>query len=486
MQKNIYALLLVLLLSLGCSKDEEPPMEVDITGYPPQISQIISNKCSTAGCHNDASKVAAAGLSLSTWDKMFEGSRGGSPVIPFRPDQSFMLFFLNTDPNLGITLSPTMPINQPALSAAEYKTMENWIADGAPNADGEIKFADNPARRKFYVTNQGCDMVAVFDAETQILMRYIDVGSKDEIESPHQVKISPDGKYWYTIFFAGNTIQKYDATDDSFVSEADIGTGSWNTFRISADGQFAYVVNWSANGSVAVVDLETMTLETTIVGNGLLQWPHGSMVNPMNGHLYVTAQHGNFIYKIDISDLDNPVVEKVTMNEFSPTTISWLNAHEMEMTPDGSKYFVTCEGTDEVRLMDSTADTLISIIPTGNFPQEMALSEINPYLFVTCTEDADTYPGKVGSVHVIDYTDNTLVKTIYTGYQPHGIAVDDQEQLVYVAHRNINADGPAPHHSTDCEGRNGYVTVIDMNTLELVEGSKVEVSVDPYSLAIRG
>jgi YVTN family beta-propeller protein len=417
---------------------------------------------------------------------MFEGSRGGSPVIPFRADQSFLLFFLNTNPDLGITLAPTMPINQPALSAKEYKTISDWIIAGAPNKEGQVKFADDPSRRKFYVTNQGCDLVAVFDAETQILMRYIDVGTKDEIESPHQIKVSPDGKYWYTIFFSGNTIQKYDAIDDSLVSETEIGTGSWNTFRISSDGKYAYVVNWSANGSVAVVDLENMELVKTIVGNGLFQWPHGSMINTANNNLYVTAQHGNFIYKVDIADLDNPVISKVTLNDVSPTTISWLNAHEMEMAPDGSRYFVTCEGSDEVRIMDAIADTLMGIIPTGNFPQEMAFSETNPYLFVTCTEDGETYPGKIGSVHVIDYITNTVLKTIYTGYQPHGIAVDDQEQLVYVAHRNINTNGPAPHHSTDCEGRNGYVTVIDLNTLELMEESKVEISVDPYSLSIRG
>ena len=484
LQNNFIKFVAVFLLFISsCKKDDSPSF--DSKNYPEDIGEIILNKCATAGCHNDISAAGAGGLSLTSWDKLFEGSRGGSSVIPYRADQSFMMFFLNTDPNQGIVLPPTMPFNAPPLSQEEYLNVQNWITNGAPNKDGLVKFSDDATRRKFYVTNQGCDMVSVFDAETKILMRYIDVGSSTDIESPHQIKVSPDGKYWYTIFFAGSTIQKYDATDDSFVSEADIGVGSWNTFRISSDGKTAYIIDWAPSGSIAIVDLENMQLIEKYTGSGLFELPHGSMVNNANNTLYVTAQHGNFIYKVDIIDIENPNIEKVSLNDNSPTTISWLNPHEIEMTPDESKYFITCEESNDVRIMNTETDTLLGIIPTGDFPQEMSMSKTNPYLFVTCTEDLTTYPGKIGSVHVIDYTNNTLIKTIYTGYQPHGISVDDEENLVYISHRNINSNGPAPHHSTDCAGRNGYVTIIDMTTLELVDDYKVEISVDPYSVAIR-
>ena len=470
-------------LIASCGSDPDPVF--DSRDYPEEIGQIMIGQCATAGCHNEASHVAAGGLSLENWEALFVGSRGGSPVIPYRPDLSFMMYFINTDPSQGVVLSPTMPFNRAPLSAEEYAAMHDWIVNGAPNKEGKVKFADDAMRRKFYVTNQGCDLVSVFDAGTQTLMRYIDVGSKEAVESPHMVKVSPDGKYWYTIFFSGTSIQKFSAVDDSFISETEIGIGSWNTFRISSDGQYAFVVNWSASGSIAVVDLESMQLIETYAGSGVFEWPHGSMLNSTDDVLYVTAQHGNFIYKVDISDIANPIIQKVALNESSPTTISWLDPHELEMVPDGSKYFVTCQESNEVRVMNASNDSLIAVIPTGTFPQEMALSHDRPYLFVACTEDVVSYPGKVGSIHILDYSTNTLIKTIHTGFQPHGIAVDDVEGLVYIAHRNVNSNGPPPHHSTDCDGRNGYVTMIDLNSLELVDAYKVEVSVDPYSVAIR-
>jgi DNA-binding beta-propeller fold protein YncE len=472
-----------ILLSTSCGNDPDPVF--DSRDYPEEIGQIMINTCATSGCHNDLSYVAAGGLNLTNWESLFEGSRGGSPVVPYRPDQSFLMFFINTDPSQGITLSPVMPFNGTPLSADEYASMRDWILNGAPNKEGKVKFADNAERRKFYVTNQGCDLVSVFDAATQTLMRYIDVGSSEEIESPHQIKTSPDGKFWYTIFFSGTTIQKFNAVDDSFVSEAQIGVGSWNTFRISSDGKYAFAIDWSASGSIAVIDLENMQLVETYGGSGVFEWPHGSCLNQTDDVLYVTAQHGNFIYKIDIADIANPVIQKIALNDASPTTISWLDPHEIEMTPDGQQYFVTCQESNEVRVMNTANDSLLTIIPTGTFPQELSISHDKPFLFVSCTEDGVTYPGKIGSIHVIDYTNHSLVKTIYSGFQPHGIAVDDMEELVYVSHRNINPGGPAPHHSTSCAGRNGYVTIIDLNTLELVPNYKVEVSVDPYSVALR-
>ena len=99
--------------------------------------------------------------------------------------------------------------------------------------------------------------------------------------------------------------------------------------------------------------------------------------------------------------------------------------------------------------------------------------------------DSLTNPGTVGSISVINYVTHSFVKSIYTGWQPHGAGVDDDAGLVYVANRNVNENGPAPHHSSTCGGRNGYVTIIDMNTLELFPDYKVEVSVDPYEVGVR-
>ena len=95
---------------------------------------------------------------------------------------------------------------------------------------------------------------------------------------------------------------------------------------------------------------------------------------------------------------------------------------------------------------------------------------------------------------MIDYNTNSVVGFLHPGFQPHGIAVDDDHDVVYVANLNYDGGGPAPHHVTDCDGRNGYMSVIDMSTQQLLnvslpDGShyvyKNEVLPYPYFVTYR-
>ncbi len=481
-----YCFLFSLAISLSaCRHDEAIPK---YGNYPSQIGRLISTKCAVSGCHDNISKDAAGGLSLETWKDLFNGYNNGPAIVPFRPDFSTLLFSVNTFSDLGVQLSPTMPYNQKALSKDEVILLRDWIANGAPDKDGNILFADNGDRQKIYLTNQGCDVVAVFDRETGILMRYINVGATAGIESPHNIKMSPDKKYWYVIFTNGSVIQRYDASNDSYAGSVTIGSGNWNTFTVSNDGTKGFAVDWSANGKVAYVDLKNMNLLHTWTGSMLFEYPHGSAINATDDTLYLTGQTGNFIYKVPVSDPASPI--QVSMQTGLPaTSTSTLDIHEILFSPDHSKYFITCQKTNELRIIKTSNDSVLKVINTGIYPVEIALSSIKGYLFVTCMEDTVFNPQGRGCVTVIDYNSNTFIKNIYTGFQPHGISVDDVFGLVYVANRNVNPSGPAPHHTGTCGGRNGYVSYIDLNSLVLkklgLNDKRTEVSVDPYSMTVR-
>jgi DNA-binding beta-propeller fold protein YncE len=469
----------------SCQKD---PAIINISGsgYPEKVGKIMLTKCAVQGCHNDRSFEAAGNLNLTTWDEMFKGSRTGAVAIPFNHRKSSLFLFVNTFDELGVSMKPTMPVNAEPLTKEEVITLRDWIDQGAPNDKGFVKFSDNPSRKKIYINNQGCDNVAVIDQESKLIMRFVSVGNKPQIEAPHMVKISPDGKYWYVIFTASDIIQRFRTSDDSFAGEIFIGQGNWNTFSITGDSKTAFIVDWSSSGKIAVVDLDNMTFKRHYQGAGLFTFPHGSAISPDNKFLYVTAQSGNYIYKIDISNIDFPEIYEILLAPGQPVLKnSSLDPHFIEISPDGKSYHVVCQASNEIRIMDIETDALLGIIPTGDFPQELTFSSKSGLAFVSCTEDTRTFAGRRGSVTVYNYQSKTTVKSIYTGHQPHGIAADDEKMLVYVANRNIDANGPAPHHVTDCGGRNGYMTVIDINTLELLSPKRYELSVDPYFVEIR-
>ncbi|MDP1801954.1 MAG: YncE family protein [Bacteroidota bacterium] len=477
----VLLIIITLLFALSCRKDIGK-IDLSDKGYPQEIGEIIVKKCATSGCHDDISKEAAGGLSLTSWEKMFEGSRGGAVVIPFRPDYSTLIYYTNSYSEFGtLQLSPKMPLRSEALTHEEVKTLHDWILDGASNADGFVKFSDNPNRKKFYVSNQGCDLITTFDAATMLAMRATNVGKiNGYVESPHFVKISPDNKFWYVSFLGAGVFQKYKVSDNSFVAEANIGAGSWNTFILSSDGKFAYLVDWSSSGKVKKVQTDSMIVKAAIGG---LNWSHGSAINQTNDTLYITSQMSNYIFKIatDFSDLQQIVLD----NSGIPLNSSILDPHEVLMSPDFSKYFVTCQKSNEIKVVNRATSQVISTIPVGDTPQEMAIASSKNYLFVSCMEDITTFGAtKRGSVYVIDINSHVVLAKIYTGHQPHGLMVDDQHGRVYVTNRNVISGGPAPHHASLCNGKNGYVTAIDLKTLKLVPGFKAEVSVDPYGYSI--
>src|SRR3954464_15373115 len=96
--------LVVLLFLYSCENDKTLSISGPDpkSGYPADVSVIINNKCSTPGCHTESSKAAAGGLALETWDKLLEGGASGAVAIAYRPDQSWITYYTNTDTNKGV------------------------------------------------------------------------------------------------------------------------------------------------------------------------------------------------------------------------------------------------------------------------------------------------------------------------------------------------------------------------------------------------
>lgn len=483
MRTQFFILFGILALALGCQKNKA----VDESEFPAEVQIIFTNKCATAGCHNDASYQNAANLNMTTWAKLMRGGNSGSVVIPYAPAQSSLLQFVNTYEDLGLINTPTMPLNDEVLSRDEVLTIRRWIEQGCPDKNGVIPFGANPElRSKAYITNQGCDLVSVVDNESGLVMRYVKVGHDPiAIEVAHNIKVSSDRKYWYVCFAAGSWFQKYDAVADTLVAELNIGNGAWNVVKLFSDNSRAIISDLSDNGKIVEVDLINMKIKKQYSGTGLFNSPHGIAYTQTGDTIYATAQYGNMIYRLIPSLVQ---LDKISIEKDMPPVVSSgsLEPHEISFSPDFSKYFVTCQKSDEVRVLDAKTDTLLQVIPVGNYPLEMSMSPSRNLLFITCAEDANPLNSFFrGSIYVVNMTTYQVVHKIYEKFfQPHGLVVDDSRGLLYVASRNVSQTGPAPHHKAECTGRNGFFHVIDIDTWN-VRTKTSEVSVDPYSVDIR-
>jgi YVTN family beta-propeller protein len=159
------------------------------------------------------------------------------------------------------------------------------------------------------------------------------------------------------------------------------------------------------------------------------------------------------------------------------------------MSPDNSRYFVTCQhiagAPGTVSVIDAHADTLIKQIQVGSYPQEMAVCTSKNYLFVACMEDADNPSPNLGSIYVIDYNTLDVVTKIYGDFfEPHDMAVDNQDGLLFIASRNAD-NGIPSHHTTLCGANAGWYSVYNLNTLTPVDNKRYEVTNDAYAISPR-
>lgn len=475
------------MLTAGISackhKTPDPqPVAVSAHRFPDDVGNIFITRCATAGCHNAQSYTNAADLLLDSWENLLLSGENGAVVVPYSPEYSSLLYFINTHKDLGPVAEPTMPLDNTPLTREEYLLIRNWIANGAPNKDGHIPFATDAAtRQKVYITQQGCDLVAVIDAEKKVVMRYIPVGKAYTTENPNYIAMSPDGQYAYVCFWNGNYIQKIDTRTDKVVGETDMGHAYQKTLLVAADGSRLAVTSWYSQ-DLTIINTTTMQQEY-ILGNSSLESPESIMANASFDTFYVSSLFGNSLYQ-----LAKNFSKTISIDNAAPTTLAGAatpDPYRIAASPDGSMYFVTCQNTNELRIMNAKTNELLATIPTGKMPQEIAVCRSLPLLFITCPGDTNT-TASVGSVSVINYQTKQHVRTIEGKlFQPYGIAVDEQRKQFFIANRNQASRGPRPHHQSPCNGRNGYYMAYDLNTFEPLSTSRYEVSVDPYAAAIR-
>lgn len=483
-------LCLFAIVAEGCRHKVQPLPGIEVnpaaTQYPLEVANIMIKKCATAGCHNETSYTSAGGLRLDDWQYLFNGSVNGAVVVPFNAKYSPFLYFVNTDSARGLVAQPKMPYNpampndNDGLPVEEYELLKKWIEEGAPDKHGNIAFASNPAtRQKIYLTQQNCDdLIAVIDAEKKVVMRYIYGGVHDfVIEKPHNVKVDHAGRYAYVCMNENGVVQKIDTYTDSIVGTVTL-SGSLEVLTISPDDK-QLAVSSLLSGNIKLVDAEKMQLIKTY---GELNKPHGIATNPGFDTFYITAQTGNYIYMMPVGGKEM----KISIDGFPADIAHKLDPHEIIMAPDYSKYFLTCEMSDEIRVVERTTNKLLKVIPVGKKPQEMALSKELPYLFVTCIDDPVGSTLYKGSVYVINYQTFEVVKKISGKLAaPHGITVDDHNGLFYVASTNDATVGSTPHHPSNCGGKNGNYKIYSIHTLMPYNSRTYEVSTFPYSLDTR-
>ncbi len=129
-----------------------------------------------------------------------------------------------------------------------------------------------------------------------------------EINGPHGVAVSPDGRFYYISIAHGTpygTFWKYSTANDSLAGRATLGLFP-ATVQVTPDGALAFVVNFNLHGemvpsSVSVVSTDEMVEIARIT---TCTMPHGSRINPQGTHQYSACMMDDVLTEIDTRSLE--------------------------------------------------------------------------------------------------------------------------------------------------------------------------------------
>lgn len=463
--------------------------------FPPEVEKVFRTSCTNSGCHSGKEEGE---FDLTNWNTAFLGSKiTGADIIPYTPNWSHLFQHVNHFSDLGLYVAedqqmPPLPYNK--LSREDVLTIRQWITDGAKSDKGESYWAKQEASThdKVFVLCSGSDLIAVVDIETNKIMRYIPVGvNPNKVESPHFIKVSPDGLYIYVTLIEGEAIEKYRTDNYAFVSRIQVA-GNPSLMELNAAGDRLLVTHWNNDDQaprITLIDANAMTKLQEVVSEAPLA--HGLAVSSDFRTIYVTPNGGNFMVRYTLNAaltaFEGEDKYPLDPSEPIPSPSNKYYPYQAIWDEENDKLFISCKNTHDVRVYNTNTNTFIARIEADSVPRLMVLDKENKHLFVACANAKNVAEqGSIrGCVVVINSDNFTVEKKIYgLGHRPHGVKIDKKHNFLFVSSENIGGID-SPHHPTQgVSYPPGKLVKVDLGSLNVLKDSYIDVAEFPTSVEV--
>lgn len=312
-----------------------------------------------------------------------------------------------------------------------------------------------------------------------------------EMEGPHGLAISKDGKYLHMTTghgFPDGKYWRYELGPDTLVGPGTLLGNFPASIDISPDGLYAIAANFNLHGDMvpsshSVIYTPTHTEVTRII---TCTMPHGSRIEPSGRFHYSGCMMDDQLVEIDTRDFKVSrrfSVAKGKERPLSPDDRGEMAEHVAEvaanrpgpevdpadvgrggmrhaMTPnscsptwaqpsaDGRKVYVACNKSDEILEIDRAQWAVSRRFPTGRGPYNLATSADGKWLVATLKQGA--------AVEIYDLAAGTKAAQLKTSTTvTHGVVISPDSRYAFVSSEGV---GAAP----------GKVDVFDLTARALV------------------
>jgi DNA-binding beta-propeller fold protein YncE len=360
------------------------------------------------------------------------------------------------------------------------------ILTAIPQMAAQSRAPQKPTKTYWvYVGAESADFIhrLRFGPDGFVVERTTTIGElPNEMEGPHGLQISPDGKFLYMTTGHGRPdgkLWKYELGEkaDTLVGEG-LSLGYFPaSLDLTPDGLYAMSVNFNLHGdmvpsTVSVVFTPTNTEVARIV---TCTMPHGSRVDPSGTRQYSTCMMDDQLVEIDARKFElsrrfslakgkeGPIVDEhaghmmpaasATQPPVDPAEVGYAGMKH-DMTPatcsptwaqpsfDGKKIFVACNKADEIIEIDRDSWTITRRLPTGRGVYNLAVTADGRLLVATLKQGH--------MVEIFDLGSGKSLARIKTSTNiAHGVTISPDSRYAFVSSEGV---GSAP----------GKVDVIDL------------------------
>jgi YVTN family beta-propeller protein len=285
-----------------------------------------------------------------------------------------------------------------------------------------------------------------------------------DIDGPHNVTVSPDGKSYYITVAHGTpfgSLWKLSTGNDSVLGKAPVEMFP-TTVSLTPDGQMAFVANSDFHGDhprINVISVIHTPSMTKIADVPACDMPHGVKVNHAGTRVYVSCMHSNELLELDVATL--AVTRRAPTGQghaapadCSPTYVS--------ISSDDRRLFVACNSSNTLQVWEVATFRRLKELPVGKGAYNVEPSPDGKTVIVTNKKDQ--------SVSLIDAVTLTETARIATSKRiVHGIAYSPDSRLAYISCESIGIDS-------------GAVDVIDLRSRTRV--GSIAIPGQPTGIAI--
>ncbi|HQR17349.1 MAG TPA: hypothetical protein PK948_03205 [Gemmatimonadales bacterium] len=308
-----------------------------------------------------------------------------------------------------------------------------------------------------YVGAESADLIqrVRFGPEGAVVEKTIAVGqSPVEMEGPHGLQISRDGKWLHMTTGHGSPDGKYwrYALGPDTLASPGLFLGYFPaSLDVTPDGLYAFVANFNLHGemvpsSISVVYTPT---STEVARTTTCTMPHGSRIDVTGTHQYSTCMMDDQLVEIDTRTFEVSRrfgVAKGSEGPIDPAAAGHAHQHTpgQPMAPatcsptwaqpsaDGRKIYVTCNKADEILEIDRDAWAVSRRFPTGRGPYNLAVTPDGRLLVASLKQG--------GSVQVFDLaTGKSVLQVKSSTTVTHGVVITPDSRYAFVSSEGVGA-----------------------------------------------